>query len=193
MEETTLLSAPIEENPASNVTEPTTEVKTEEVKTEQVKAPVVPEKYEDFKLPEGVEVDAEMLDAFKPLAKELGLTQENAQKLVDLQAKASQKMAEANAKAWTTMVEKWANDAKADKEYGGVNFNENIGVARKALDHFGTPALKAMLNETGVGNHPELIKFAIKVGKEMQSGGVLVGGKKTEATDIAHILYPNLA
>ena len=48
-------------------------------------APVVPDKYE-FKAPEGYEVDQKFLDDATPVLKELGLTQEQANKLFDIQA-----------------------------------------------------------------------------------------------------------
>jgi len=49
-----------------------------------------PEKYEAFKVPEGVTIDETAATEFGALAKELNLTQENAQKLVDYQIKFQQ-------------------------------------------------------------------------------------------------------
>ena len=45
-------------------------------------APTVPEKY-DFKAPEGQSLDAALVERATPIFKELGLTQDAAQKLVD--------------------------------------------------------------------------------------------------------------
>ena len=42
-----------------------------------------PEKYEAFTLPEGYEVDEQLLNEFTPTLKELGLTQAAAQKVMD--------------------------------------------------------------------------------------------------------------
>lgn len=42
-----------------------------------------PEKYEDFKMPEGTELDAEVGAAFQGVAKELNLSQEQAQGFLD--------------------------------------------------------------------------------------------------------------
>src|SRR5262245_55633150 len=45
-----------------------------------------PEKYADFKIPDGMAVDAKALEAFTPALRELNLTQDQAQKLVDVYA-----------------------------------------------------------------------------------------------------------
>lgn len=124
-----------------------------------------PEEYADFAMPEGVEVDAATLDAFKPLAKEFGLSQEQAQKLVDLYAGKQAAAAEAQAQAWREAQEQWVEQAKADKEIGGAKFEQNVATAKKALDKFGTPELFEALSLTGAGNHPEFVRFCARVGK----------------------------
>src|SRR5712671_3512851 len=65
--------------------EPKTETKTGEKPEGEKKAETAgaPEKYEDFKLPEGVELAPEAVAEVSTLFKELGLSQANAQKLVD--------------------------------------------------------------------------------------------------------------
>ena len=54
-------------------------------KGDKDKNEAAPEKYEDFKLPEGMEVNTDLLDKATPVFKELNLTQDQAQKMVDLQ------------------------------------------------------------------------------------------------------------
>lgn len=139
-----------------------------------------PEEYEDFAVAEGVALDAEAITEFKGLAKELGLSQADAQKVVDLGPKMLEKWQAKHAEAITTTVAKWAEDARADKEIGGDKLNENLAVAKKALDAFGTPELKTLLNESGLGNHPELIRLLHKAGKAISEDGY-VGGKRDGA------------
>jgi hypothetical protein len=124
-----------------------------------------PEKYEDFTMPEGIEVDKAMMDQFLPVAKELNLTQEQAQKLVDMQTAYVQHMTKANEESWNTTMTDWVKSAKADQEIGGLKFNESVQQAAKALKQFGTPELRAALDATGVGNHPEFIRVFAKIGK----------------------------
>jgi hypothetical protein len=154
-----------------------------------VTAPVVPEKYEAFKLPEGTELDATALAEFEPIAKELGLTQDGAQKVVDLYAGQVAKLAEAQQKLIGDTVAEWAKTAQADKEYGGDKFGANIAVAQKAISDFGSPELAKMLNETGLGNHPELIRFCLNVGKKLSEDSVVRGSKSAAAVDTAELFY----
>ena len=151
--------------------------------------PVVPEKYE-FKAPEGVTLDSKAVEGFTPIAKELGLTQEQAQKLVDFYGGQLGGLAQAQAAAKQAEVDKWASDAKADPEIGGANFDANVSTAMKAIARFGSPALKEMLVESGLGNHPELVRFCMKVGASISEDTLALGGKvSTGQRDAASVLY----
>lgn len=146
-----------------------------------------PEKYE-FRAGEGVELDAEALKDFEPVARELNLTNEQAQKLVDAYPKILAGVQQRRADAWQAQTEEWAATVKADKEIGGDKLTANLGVAQRALDTFGTPELKEYLNGTGLGNHPELVKAFVKVGKAMSEDGV-VTGKESGQRSAAEVLY----
>lgn len=146
-----------------------------------------PEKYE-FQAGEGVELDAEALKDFEPVARELNLTNDQAQKLVDAYPKILAGVQQRQTEAWQAQTEEWAATVKADKEIGGDKLTANLGVAQRALDTFGTPALKEYLNGTGLGNHPELVKAFVKVGKAMSEDGV-VTGKESGQRSAAEVLY----
>jgi hypothetical protein len=146
--------------------------------------------YEPFSLPEGLAIDEEMLGEFKATAKELGLTQEGAQKLADLQAKSFTKQQEAMA----ATVSQWTEQSKSDKEFGGPALTENLGVAKKALETFATPELRELLNKSGLGNHPEVIRTFYRVGKQIsQDGRVITGSGAGAPADPAKRLFPNQA
>jgi hypothetical protein len=150
--------------------------------------PVVPESYE-LKMPDGVELDQAATTEFTAIAKELKLDQAAAQKLADIGAKMAQRQADAHAQ----LVETWTEQVKTDKEIGGDKLAENLGVARKAIDTFGSPELKALLNSTGLGNHPEVVKLAFKVGKAISEDGFVSGSPKGNTTnDPAKKLFPNM-
>lgn len=151
-------------------------------------APAVPEKY-DFKMPDGIELDTAAADEFSTIAKELGLSQENAQKVAEVGAKMVQRQQEAHLK----QVEEWVGAVKADKEIGGEKLNENLAVARKTIETFGSPELKSLLNETGLGNHPEIVKLAYKIGKAISDDGFVRGGATTSPKSMAEIMYPSMA
>ena len=151
-----------------------------------------PDTYADFVMPEGVELDSALLTEATPLFKELGLNQEQAQKLVDFQAKQVKASSESQVDAFNQLMNDWQEQSKNDKEFGGDKFEENVGIARLAIDKFGTPELKQLLEEHGVGNHPEVIRFMVKVGKltaEDVPGGTTTATSK--AQDRVSLLYPN--
>lgn len=175
------------DNPAGEE-KPGTEKTAEELaaeKAEKDKKPAAPEKYE-FAAPEGQALDANALAVFEPIAKELGLTQEQAQKLVDIYPQIQQQQAE----AWSKQIADWGEQVKADKEIGGDKFNASVGLAQRALDQFGNPELREYLNASGLGNHPALVRFCAKVGKSMAEDSFVVpnqGGQRSAAD----ILYGN--
>lgn len=152
----------------------------------------LPEKYE-FKAPEGQTLDTALVDEFTPLARELGLTQEAAQKVVDLYAaKVLPRMQAAQQELQEQTVQKWLADAKADKELGGASFDKNATLAQKAVARFATPELKDFLNATGFGNHPEIIRFCARIGAAIsESGSVVSGNAAGQKKSAEALFYPN--
>lgn len=169
-------------------TEGTTPAVEAEPKAEEATAKVeAPESYE-FVMPEGVEIDEQAAGEFSEIAKELKLPQDQAQKLVDLYAKRVQGQLETH----KATVESWATAVKADKEIGGDKLPESLSTARKAVETFGTPELKNLLNTTGLGNHPEFVKLMYRAGKAISEDRFVIGGESGAVnTDIARSLYPN--
>lgn len=125
----------------------------------------IPESYE-FTLPEGQELDQGMVEAMTPVFKEVGLSQEQAQKLVDAYAPQVQRMVEAQhesaIKSFKETVDGWKTDTQKEL---GAEAKAKLALCSKAIDQFGTPKLREVLNETGVGNHVELVNFMVKVGQ----------------------------
>lgn len=144
--------------------------------------------------------DEAVLGEFTTLAKEMNLPQEAAQKIVDLQAKVAQKNVEAVQQRINEVFapvggtpDKWEALARADKEFGGDKFDENLAAAAKARDRFGTPLLKAVLNVTGAGNHPEVLRFFLNVGKAISEDGFVAGrAGQPGGESIAQRMYPNM-
>ena len=145
-----------------------------------------PEKYE-FKAPEGLEYDPEILGAFTEAAKEAKLSQDAAQQLIEKMAPAITARQADQVKA---IHKEWQDASSADKEFGGEKLAENLGVARKALDNLATPELRTLLEETGLGNHPEVIRLLFRAGKAI-SEDKFVGGRPTGSggKSAAAVLY----
>jgi len=150
-----------------------------------------PETYADFVMPEGVIVDEATLATATPLFQEMGLSQEQSQKLVDIYAKQVQAAGEEQADSFNQLMDDWKTQSETDSEFGGDAFAENVKIAQSAIETFGTPELKTLLNEHGVGNHPEVIRFMIQVGKTLKEDSPGNNGSAPKATqDNISILYP---
>lgn len=154
-----------------------------------------PETYEAFTLADGFEVDQQALEAFSPVFKELGLTQEQAQGLVNLDIERQQRTIAAEQDQHDATLAQWEQEARDDKEVGGVAFDQNVATAKQALDAFGTPELTAYLDASGLGNHPEIIRVFNKFGREIGSDRLLALGSRAPGSktqkSAADILYPN--
>lgn len=138
-----------------------------------------------FKTPEGVELDGASVDEFKAIAADLKLPAEAAQKLMDIAIKREQ----ARAEAFAVQVSAWGDEVRADKEVGGAKLDENLGVARKAIDQFGSPELKSLLDSTGMGNHPEVVRMMVKIGRAISEDKLVRGDSSATPKDAASILY----
>lgn len=142
-----------------------------------------PEKYE-FTMPEGMELDTALAEKVDPVLRELNLTNEQANKLASTFAEYRASEAQRQSDAYAQQVEDWGKAAKDDKEFGGAKFDENVSHAQKAIGQFGSPELKTLLAD-GLGNHPELIRFCVRVGKALQEDGGVVGKHTTEKSPAA--------
>lgn len=155
------------------------------------KALEVPENYEDFAAPENVKLDEAVTTEFKALAKDLKLPQAQAQQVVDLGVKMAQNWQAQQADSIATTVAGWASETTNDPELGGDKLNENLAVAKSALTHFGSPKLAELLNQSGLGNHPELIRLLHKVGKATTGDTIDTGRAAPTQADKAKAHYPN--
>lgn len=134
-----------------------------------------PEKYADFKLPEGVALDPVVMGEFSVVAKKHNLSQEAAQEIAEIGAKMSVKTKGDLDAALAKQRSDWVEAAKSDKEIGGEKFDENIAQAKAVFDAFGTPALGSFLIESGMGNHPELLRWAFNVSKHISPDKIHTG------------------
>lgn len=150
--------------------------------------------YADFVVPEGVVLNPVLLGEFKDVAKGMNLNQEQAQQLTDLGVKLTQNLLAEQAQAYEAVKASWLEATKADKDIGGVKLEANLSIAAKAVNAFVSPELKVLFNETGLGNHPELVKAFVKIGQAISEDSFVTGTKAVSGgpVDIAKMLYPDL-
>lgn len=152
-----------------------------------------PETYEDFSFPEGYEVNQEALGDFAAFAKERNMTQDTAQEILDYYTKNVDAMQAGQAEAWDNTRKQWVDSAKKDEEFGGQQFDENMKHVATAMKQFGSPELRDLLNETGLGDSPDMIRFFYRVGKLAGEGDFHTGtGGSAGERDAARTLYPNM-
>ena len=126
------------------------------------------------------------------MARELNLTQEAAQTMID---KVGPVLAQQQAAQIAQVRAEWAEASKVDAEFGGAKFNENLAIAKQSIDKFATPEFKQMLDDTGLGNHPEWIRYCYRVSKAFSpdnfEGGHKEGGAAPkDFNSMASKLYP---
>lgn len=158
-----------------------------------------PEKYEAFKLPEGVKLDDAQVADLQATAKDLGLSQDQAQKLVDRELKVRADVGAAAQIEFKSTVAAWADQARADKDIGGDKLSGVLASAKKGVDTMEAqvPGLKQILDSTGFGNHPVAIKLFQKIGAmtgedgKFLQGGAKAADRNSEAA-VAGRMYPTM-
>lgn len=145
---------------------------------------VVPEEYA-FTMPEGVELDTAMADTMSPLFKELGITQGQADKLVAAYAGQVQAGADVQAQTFVKTITDWTEAARTDKEIGNDNWDNSVKAANGALQKLGTPELTKALAETGMSNHPEMIRFMARAAKAIGADTFEPGDDNVDTGDVS--------
>jgi len=145
-------------------------------------APAIPEKYE-LKLPEGSSLDQSALDQVAAYAKEKGLSQEMAQAVLERENLAVSSYSERIDKEWEATKQQWVQTALSDKELGGDAFKANVELAHRVIKKYASDEFVKALDSSGFGNHPELIRTFLRIGKLMSEDklvlpGAQAGGKK---------------
>jgi hypothetical protein len=171
-----------------------------DVKKDEPPKPVVPEKYADFKLPDGYELDKGVMDEFAPVFKKAGISQEVAQELVDLYSKHAIASQEESMKLWKETRESWINEVKADPEIGG-KLDQVKTTISKAIDGLGDPKLATAFREamdyTSAGNNPAFIKAFYKMASKLTEGSHVSGrgpveikANNLQRPSLAEAMYP---
>ena len=142
------------------------EVKPAEGSKPKEEKPAAPETLE-LKLPEDSLLDADY-------AKELGLDQKRAESLAERMKADRASFIEDQKAALEKKADEWVGTVKADKEIGGENFPKAVELAKRFVSRYGSDELKKALNDTGLGNHPELVRIFYRAGKSMQDDSLVV-------------------
>ncbi len=129
--------------------------------------PESPDKYE-FNVPK--EANGELVDWFKKTAHDAGLSQSAAAKLLEsYQAMESAKMKELES---VKAVQQHEQLNQLKKEFGPA-FQERAELAHRAVREFGGQELIDMIESSGMGNNPTLVKAFAKIGALLSEGNAI--------------------
>ena len=177
---------------------------------EPVVEPVVLPTYE-FKLPEGAQTDNPQFKAFQTklgefqnLSKtEQAAMQKFGQEMIDMHMEDVKSIVEnANKASWdwfNNRNKEWLESAKKDAKIGGDNWDGTIQNASQAISLYGgTKAQQIetakLFQETGVENHPALLRFLANITRTAAKEGSPVAGSSAptqQKQGIAQALYGN--
>lgn len=136
--------------------------------------PVAPETYE-LTLPDENPLGETGVANIEALAREFDLSNDEAQKLVDLQLGAVQAVTEAAQAAYVKQGDTWHQEITADTEFGGEHLKATLDDANRVLKEFADGEFVDELKDTPYANHPGLVRMLARVGKLMREGNYVPG------------------
>jgi hypothetical protein len=144
----------------------------------------------ELKLPEGSHLTAEAVEKVAARAKELNLTPEQAQAELQRESDLVKTFVEGEKQKLAKEVTAWVDETRKDTEIGGEKFAQSAEMAKRVVNRFGTDAFKKALNDTGLGNHPELVRVFVRIGRAMTEDQLVVAsGQPTAPRSAADVLY----
>lgn len=176
-------------------------------------ATTAPAAYTAFTAPDGATLDAKAIEAATPIFRELGLTQEQAQRLITLQATQQLEAARAADPAAVIRAQSdaWTAETLADPDIAKYSLDGKTGIeavkldivrAKSVLTPAERDAFNAAMDSTGIGNNPAFVKAMWKMSQHI-SEGKHVGGRgpspqgqvdpsKPVRPSAAQAMYPGL-
>ena len=128
-----------------------------------------PETHENYDMGEYA---PETTEDFRQLAHQIGLNNDQANVLFDAYVNAMAGQQEQEQSAFEQFEVE--NTQALQKEWGG-SFDKNVELARRAFMNFATPEAVEIMEQTGLGNHPEILKVFSRIGELLQEDSVLPG------------------
>lgn len=139
----------------------------------------VPKDAADYALaaPEGMAAyDQTLSDDMRSIFHDAKLTPAQAQFVHDkyverFATEADMAMADEN-----VQIQSWDRELK--QEYGSA-YEERIAAGRNAVREFGGEELATIMDETGLGNHPDVVRAFVRVGMQLGTSGQFKEGDQT--------------
>jgi len=134
----------------------------------------------------------QQLESFTGTCRELGLSKSQAEQVLAWQ-KDRLREAETETQRNTEMVmREWNTEIRNDSEFGGIRYTRTIADARAALATFDPDgSLRQLLKDTYGEYHPDVIRFAARVGRAISEHKFVEGnaGLEPKQTPLAERFY----
>lgn len=122
-----------------------------------------PEEPDKYELP--VVANNELDGWYRDNVFKLGLNQKQARSLMESYTELEQMKMQEMTQQNEAMTNEWEQGLK--QEFGTA-FEQRVDTAKKAVKEFGGEELRDYLNETGLGNHPAMVKAFAKIGQNLK-------------------------
>lgn len=120
-------------------------------------------KYE-IKAPDGMQIDPELVPALTPALKAAGLTNAQLQTVAVSFLEFQKGIA-------PRMLARDLEITSKDKELGGARLGQTQKEVALAIQAFGDPEFRKFVDQAGIGNRLEFVRFAQRIGEAMAKAG----------------------
>ena len=126
----------------------------------------------------GDDADAKVDEKFVSFAEEHKLSEDVVRGIVELDKTRMEKVAEANQQEWANQQTTWRGELEKDSLLtGGEGYDKNLASIHQVVADYGGEAkdgvneFQQALNITGMGNHPAMARFLMKIAAALPSEG----------------------
>lgn len=137
-------------------------------------------------------VDTALIDEFRRFAFEQKMSLENARLMAKFYEQYVLGQSKKQNQEQTELLQSMQKACEEDSEFGGMNFYDNMRYAKAAILRFDDGSLAKILNDTGFGSHPEVVRFMYRVGKALAEKDMPRAKESPEEKSVAELFYPSM-
>jgi len=124
----------------------------------------------------GVPWNAQQAESFKSVAHKIGLTQAQAQALVEFDVQRALAAQVDTADAYRTCLEQLEHGDGTLSGWGAAT-KTMLGLSRRTAATYFDPDTLRQIEATGLANNPKFVRALASMGKELMEEGLIVGGR----------------
>jgi hypothetical protein len=129
-------------------------------------------------VPEGMAITPEWQEKLTTYATARGLDHAAQQEIVDMGVQLHQQLLESITDAHNDRVASWEQEARQEH---GARFDAVVAAAQSAFARFGSPQLKELMVQYGIGNHPAMLNAFAQIASAVREPTDVPGGGTGQA------------